>query len=351
LVQRDAQRQFRRVMAVTLGAAIAVLAMAALLVMALRAQAEAQRQRAEAEGLVEYMLTDLRDKLKGVGRLDVMTAVNERAMGYYGDAKSLDGLSDESLERRARILHAMGEDDEKRGDLDKALAKFTEAHRTTAAILAKKPDNADAIFAHAQSEYWVGYANFVQKDAVKVKKAFAHFDAYRNLAYRLKQVDPKGSMSQREIGYAESNLCAVHIEIKSRDKGAEHHCQNALGSAKILAEKSRGDAALQLELANRYGWMADYYEQNADLPIARNHRQKQVEIISAMRAIDPNNSDTNYRLFSAQIGLARNQKRMGNLERYRQHIAAAKGLLASLRSIDSENTTYDKWEKDIYDEQ
>src|SRR6185437_2504203 len=115
LVQRDAHRRMQRVTAVTAGALIAVVAMGILTAFALNARSEAERQRGEAEGLVEFMLTDLRDKLKGVGRLDVMTAVNERALTYYAD-QDLAKLPAESLERRARILHAMGEDDETRGD-------------------------------------------------------------------------------------------------------------------------------------------------------------------------------------------------------------------------------------------
>ena len=111
LVQRDAQRRLRRVMAVTASAVIAIIVLSGLLVAAVRARAEAERQQAEAEGLIEFMLTDLRGRLKGVGRLDVMNAVNARAMDYYSD-QSLAALPDQSLERRARILHAMGEDDE-----------------------------------------------------------------------------------------------------------------------------------------------------------------------------------------------------------------------------------------------
>lgn len=85
LVQRDAQRRLRGVMAVTGAAVAGAVAMSGLTTYALVARAEAQRQRAEAEALVEFMLTDLRDRLKGVGRLDVLTAVNERTLAYYRD--------------------------------------------------------------------------------------------------------------------------------------------------------------------------------------------------------------------------------------------------------------------------
>ena len=59
LVQRDATRRVRRVMAVTAGAVAAMLVMAVLTWRRARARREAERQRAEAEGLIEFMLTDL----------------------------------------------------------------------------------------------------------------------------------------------------------------------------------------------------------------------------------------------------------------------------------------------------
>ena len=131
LVQRDAQRRLRRVMWITLAAIVGMLVMGVMTAYAISARNEAARQRASAEGLVEYMLTDLRTKLKGVGRLDVMDDVNQRAMEHYARQGDLSTLPADALERRARVLHAMGEDDDRSGNLAAALAKFREAHRAT----------------------------------------------------------------------------------------------------------------------------------------------------------------------------------------------------------------------------
>ena len=134
LIQRDAQRRLRRVTAITAGALAAMLIMGIMTTFAIQARNEAARQRTEAEGLVEYMLTDLRQKLKGVGRLDVMSAVNERAMEHYRRQASLAELPVDSLERRARLLHAMGEDDDNAGETGKGHGE----------ICRGPPDNCDA---------------------------------------------------------------------------------------------------------------------------------------------------------------------------------------------------------------
>jgi hypothetical protein len=159
LIQRDGQRRHRRVMAVTSAAVAAMLVLAAMTILAIEARreaeqqrAEAQHQRAEAEGLVEYMLTDLRQGLKGVGRLDLMNNVNRRAMRYYEDQGRPADLSDDSLERRARIVGQMGEDEQNRDNFARAGFLYRELHETTGALLANDPGNPTRILAHARSE-------------------------------------------------------------------------------------------------------------------------------------------------------------------------------------------------------
>jgi tetratricopeptide (TPR) repeat protein len=261
LVQRDAQRRVKQVTYVTGAALAAMLVMALLTAFALASRAEAQRQRAEAEGLVEFMLTDLRDRLREVGRLDVHGTVNERAIAYYAAQGDILDLPDDSLERRARVLLAMGEDDEKRGDRSLASKRFREAHAATQEVLARRPRDPKAIFAHAQSEYWLGYLAYLNKDWAQAE---ARWRGYKSLADRLMLVEPSDPNSLREVGYATGNLCTLEIERK----GAPMQALQACSAAVRAMERVRGvDPSVKADrnLANRHAWLGDAWR-SADKP-------------------------------------------------------------------------------------
>ena len=300
LVQRDATRRIRRVMAVTGGALVALLVMIGMTIFAIQSRNEAQRQQAEAEGLVEYMLTDLRTELKGVGRLDVMTKVNERAMDYYEDQGDLSDMPAESLERRARILHAMGEDDEKRGDLDKALAKFTEAHRVTEALLARDPENPDRIFGHAQSEYWVGYVAYLKKDWARAEK---YWQGYKRSADLLVAADDRDTKWLREAGYAEGNLCTLAIAEKKSGNEANETCGSALGRMEQVLKLTPNNPAAMMDVINRIGWMSEIYLKQGNQERRAQLLKRGVKLIELLRAEDPRNNDLTDVWLTFQTGL------------------------------------------------
>ena len=143
LVQRDAHRRHRRM--AWLSAALAVTRAHPRHdggVRAARAR-RARLQRAQAEGLVEFMLGDLRKNLEPVGRLDVLDAVGMRALRYY-DSQDLRALDADALGRRARALHLVGEISDNRGDLPSAgrLRPGSCIHRRVASACAQRSTTA-----------------------------------------------------------------------------------------------------------------------------------------------------------------------------------------------------------------
>jgi tetratricopeptide (TPR) repeat protein len=337
LVQRDAARRIRRVMVVTGGTLVALLVMIGMTIFAIQSRNEAQHQQAEAEGLVEYMLTDLRTELKGVGRLDVMTKVNERAMDYYDDQDDLSNMPAESLERRARILHAMGEDDEKRGDLAKALAKFTEAHRVTEASLARDPDNPDRIYGHAQSEYWVGYIAYLKKDWAKAER---YWQEYKKYADQLVTMDGRNPEWLRESGYADGNLCTLSIHRTDSSKFHDTSCHSALKRMERILEENPNDHKNIEAVANRNAWMADFYLNSKQINLEKKHRIKAIILTNQLIQKDPKNKDYKEIWLSSQLALARTELRIGERKIATDRARSIKRQLMLLAKSDPENVRW-----------
>jgi tetratricopeptide (TPR) repeat protein len=319
LVQRDAARRVRRVTAITAAALVAMLAMAVMTTFALSARAEAQRRRMEAEGLVEFMLTDLREKLRGVGRIDVHGTVNERALAYYASQGPLEDLPDDSVERRARVLHVMGDDDQRSGNYDRALARFLEAHAATKTILARRPLQADSIFAHGQSEYWLGYIHQLRGEW---PQASNRYQRYASAAGQLIQMAPTNPDYMLEMAWGASNLGVVQRDGQGNPAAAENSFKTAISwFRKAIAARPR--ASDERELANAYADLADTFHARKQWDKALNARLQAHAIVAKLHRADAANSELLYRLAIAERAVANEMARVGKQARARPYISSA----------------------------
>lgn len=335
LVQRDAQARQRRVMAVTAGALVLSLVLAALLVAAIRARNEAERQRAEAEGLVEFMLTDLRDRLKGVGRLDVMDAVNRRVMQRYAGQADLSALPRAELLRRAKLMQAMAEDALSfQGRKEQGRGEAREAYRITAFLIGAHPDDGDVIAAHARSEYWLGYSFFIDDTlpaAARRDQVSAHWKRNRALTARLAAINPDLTEWQLEASYAEGNLCALELSEPARPAAALPHCLRATELLEAVWRKQPNDIETALNLATSYAWQADAKAANGDLPGALALRRQQLDLAEALARRHPADKRADEARFLAGFGLAKQLRAAGREAEARREMAAARAIMADLR--------------------
>lgn len=346
LVQRDAQSRQRRVMAITAGAVALSLVLAALLVLAQRARAEAEAQRADAEGMVEFMLTDLRDKLKGVGSLSTMDAVNQRALEYYA-RQDLAALPDDSLERRARLLQAMAEDDLRTAaGRERARKEALEAWRVTGGLLARQPQAPERIFNHAQSEYLLGYIAFRTRTADgnrDLPTAKRHWGEYLGLANRLVAVDPGNPRWQREPGYAQSNLCAANLAAPASPTLARTHCTAAREMAERLWQQQPDNFDNALDYANRLAWEADALAALEQWGPAIALRRKQREIARALSRAHPKDARAIEAEMLADLGLAKLLGQAGQADEARSAALDARNLADRLSRLDPGNADWSGW--------
>lgn len=340
LVQRDAARRMRTVTAVTAGALAAMLVMAVMTTLALRARAEADRQRAEAEGLVEFMLTDLREGLRKVGRLDLHGTVNRRAIAYYAAQGDPGTLPDDSVKRRARVLLAMGEDDEKRGDGASALARFKEAHASTAESLERNPNDAEAVFAHSQSEYWLGYYAYLTQDW---RRTGSHWQGYKRLADRLVAMDGTNREWLREAALAQGNLCTLAISMKAEPSRSVKICEEGVARMRRLHALMPDDQRTNQDLGNRLAWLGGAWK-------AAGHHEKalalfleQEKLLEPLVRREPGDAHLLDQWMRTLLAIAEHLDAMGQRDKAMDYNLKARAVAERLIKLDPQNKRWRKW--------
>lgn len=333
LVQRDHQRGLRRMAATAVAALLALALLSVFTVVTLTSRREAEAQRGHAEGLVEFMLGDLRDRLAPEGQLGTLDAVGKEALAYYAaqDPASLDA---DALARRARALHLIGEVYDQRGRLDDALGVFQQAAATTAELLARDKDRAQRIFDHAQSAYWVGLIAWQRGQGAVAQK---NFEEYRALAQRLVALDPAKPEWQAEVEYAQSNLGTLLLD-QGHATDAEAAFMQALQVAEELSRRAPDDAARQLELAQSHAWLADARAAQGRFAEATVQREQETALYEDILALNPKNLDAKDALLVAErelggLALARGEIALA-LSQLRRAVALGEELLAP----DQDNT-------------
>jgi tetratricopeptide (TPR) repeat protein len=236
----------------------------------------------------------------------------------------------------------MGEDDEKRGDLDKALAKFTEAHRVTEALLARDPDNPDRIFGHAQSENRLGHLAYWQKD---YEEAHYRTAQYKNLVAKLMVRPDKRADWVRHAGYSYGSDCARLIATKSQPKAALEECSQALRYIEELTKIIPDDLQAVSDLANRHAWLSDAYFANRETQKGFAHRKEQIRLVKALVERDPGNLNWLEQWAVTQMSYAElllEHQRQMEADRYARNALAIAGQLVK---HDPDNSKWKGWQK------
>jgi len=328
LVRRDLQRRMRWMSALAGASVLGVMVFALMAVMAVRARNEAQLQRVQAEGLIEFMLGDLRKKLEPVGRLEVLDSVGEKALAYYG-AQEAGGLDATALGHRSRAMHLIGEIRDLRGNPAEAQAAFEQAASTTAQLLAQAPNDGQRIFDHAQSVFWVGYAAWKRADG---KTAEAKFQEYLELAQRLVKIGPENVDWITEVAFAQDNIGMV---LLGTGRPAESLRPLKAGGA-LLRELAKHRPDLSFDLAHNHGWLANAYEMLGDYEQALLEQRSKLALFRGMPDVEKNRT-VQRGILSSLNAISRYELAVGRVPSAEVDARAALQIADTLVSEDPKN--------------
>lgn len=335
LVQRDQQRRQKRLTYIAAASLAGMTVTSGLAIFAFDKRDEASDQRREAEGLVGFMLGDLREKLEPIGKLDALDAVGARALAYF-EKQDKSELSDEALVQRSKALTLMGEIAQTRGDLDGALRRYREAMAGTGEQVTREPDNGERIFEHAQNVFWVGAIAYQRGLSDQAESAWRE---YKRLADRLMTIDSSRKEWQLEPIYADTNLGILMLK-QNRYREASATFRRGLANIESLVAAQPGNRPHQDQLSETLAYLADAREGAGYLDDALALRERQLAMMERMAPASGPDAPLKKKIVATHRALGRLFAARGDASQGLEHLRLAVSLSDDLLRTEPNNTEW-----------
>jgi eukaryotic-like serine/threonine-protein kinase len=335
LVQRGEVERHRRWAVIASASAVGMLLTSGLAVTAIQSRDAARDQRREAEGLVGFMIGDLRDKLEPVGRLDALDAVGARVLAYY-ERQDKNDLPDPSLAQRSKALTLMGDIAQQRGDLDGALRRYREAAASTSELLTRHPQQTQRMFDHAQNLFFLGSIAWHRG---RIDEAASAFRGYKRLAKQMISLEPRRKEWRLEGIYADANLGNVLL-ANDRFEEAAGLFAGSLPAIERLTAAEPGNPDYQYQLLETLAYLSDARLDGGALREAIGDRERQIALIDRFATGRPNDMELRRKKMVAHQALARLFLMTGEVERAAQNVSTATRIAAGLTTTDPGNAEW-----------
>lgn len=301
------------------------------------ARGEAQAQRASAESLVSFMLGELTQRLRPLGKLDLLDSIAAKTLQHLQQTSLLESSDPASRLHHATALSQIGEIAATRGEDAQALTSFAKADdmlRSLAEVRAKDPE---FWWQWAQVQYWLGEMASRRLD---LDAAQRHFESYRQLASQRASLAPDDPSYGVEVAYALSNLGMV-AERLGQFEMAQQHFDQAVSLQLQALQNDADNGRLQSELANYYNWQARVLESSGRLDAAAQKFASAAQ--SADAALKNAAEDDTQGIFlaaSAHANVAAIEEARGNIIQAIQEYHEAKEFYSKLTQVEPSSVVW-----------
>lgn len=301
-----------------------------------RARDDAERHRLQAEGLLGFMLGELTERLRPLGRLDVLDAIGQEASAYFASASGTDDGPEARL-LRSRTLRQLGELRVARADATAALDAFERAAALARAVAS--PEHAQGWTELGTAAFWIGQVHYRQRN---FDAAHAAWSEYLHASERLVALQPDAPDAWLELSYARNNLGTLESG-RGRFEPARAHFEASLALKRRVQAARPDDATLAAELADTLSWIAGTEEALGGLAEADTHYVQAAGIVARLQNAAPGDLVWSHRLATLQthrgvLAVARGQLREA------RHLFD--GAAATLAGLVREQPEHRGWQRD-----
>ncbi len=292
----------------------------------------------EAQKLINFMTTDLRDKLKPIGRLDLLDDVNKRVMSYYNHLVGNDKSPQIQWQRSIALLN-YGDIRRDRGDLAGALGSYNDA-----LAIQRQLVNGDVKNAQWQRDLSVSLIRIA--DALKLKgtieSALPNYRESLDIREKLAERDPQNAALQLDLSWGLEKLGGTLYE-QGNVGDALGYYQRSLPIREQLVKQDPNNSSFQLWLSFSYSDIGEMLRIQGDLTGALQNLRNALPILQKLVGQDPNNADLQEPLYRCLVQIGSVLSAQGDLnaalDGHRQSLTIIQALVAR----DPSNTT---WKRD-----
>ena len=295
---------------------------------------KANDAREQADGLINFMLTDLSNKLRPIGRLDLLYDVAKSAQKYLdglpkelvnaarlrqqsatlndlGDVLSAQGKLQEALEvykQGLAIKKSLTDQDksdqgrlrdfalsfEKVGDVLVAQGKLQEALETyeqqlTIAQQLSQQNESDNGLKASLSESYINVGDVLRKQG-KLQDAMDAYQQSLAIAKSLTDRDKSNPVWQRDFAVSTQRIGDVRVRQGKLQEALDAYQQN-LNIQRTLTDQDKTNAGSQRDLSLSYENVGDILSAQGELQEALDAYRQALEIAQRLSVRDKSNSD------------------------------------------------------------
>lgn len=320
-------------------ASIFILAMLSvvLALAATRADRIAQARRAQAEGLMGYMLGDLADKLRPLGRLDLLEGISDQAFAYLADLRHGPGDATDQLQR-AQALQVIAEVRIARGNPERAIAALEASRRPLLHRLSEAPDDVAALKLLGANAFWLGK---VRLDRNEWMRAERHFNEYLSASRRWRRLRPDDTEALVEESYALNSLGSLWLKRGEVQRAADAFIRSVDLKRRAMRQRP-GDAVLRAELADSLSWAGTAQQRDGRLQDALATYRQAASMIATLQD-DPSAAVWRHRQAYALMHGAELHQALGEADRA---VAGFRGAAARLEQLVAQQPDNLAWQRD-----